>query len=187
MLQNLKDNLVQAQARMKFYADQNRTNRSLNEGDLVYLKLQPYRQASMAMRKNLKLCAKYYGPYTVLKKVGLVAYQLDLPHGSQIHPVFHISQLKRRVGPAIVPNQQPLVCDSDGRVLVQPLAILKRRMVKFNNAATVKVLVQWTNLSEEEATWEDWGYIKVFGILDREVEKLFDVITTNGKEGNNLV
>lgn len=112
------------------------------------------------MRNNLKLCAKYHGPYTLLKRVGTVAYQLDLPPGSQIHPIFHISLLKRQVGPMIVPSYQPSICDGDRRVLVQPLAILKRRMVKFNNASTVKVLVQWTNLSVDEATWEDWRYIK---------------------------
>lgn len=54
-----------------------------------------------------------------------------------------------------MPSQQLLVCDGDGRILVHPLAILKRRMVKFNNVEIVKVLVQWTNLSADEATWED--------------------------------
>lgn len=109
-------------------------------------------------RMNLNLCGKYYGPYTVLKRVGTVAYQLDLPLRSQIYPVFHISLLKRCVGPTIVPSHQPPISDGDGRVLMQPLAILKCRMVKFNNAVVVKVLVQWTNLSVNEATWEDWVY-----------------------------
>lgn len=59
-----------------------------------------------------------------------------------------------------MPSHQPPIRDNDGRVLVQPLVILKRRMVKFNNAATMKVLVQWTNLSIDKATLEDWWYIK---------------------------
>lgn len=42
ILQQLKENLQVAQARMKFFADKNRTERVLNEGDMVYLKLQPY-------------------------------------------------------------------------------------------------------------------------------------------------
>ncbi|XP_075083029.1 uncharacterized protein LOC142166955 [Nicotiana tabacum] len=130
MLQNLKENLQVAQTRMKFFVDRNRTDRNLEVGDWVYLKLQPYRQTSIAVRRNLKLSAKYYGTYKVLQKIGSVAYRLELPQGSQIHPVFHVSQHKKKVGPHINPQQQSLVCDGEGRVLVQPVAILQRRMVK---------------------------------------------------------
>ncbi|XP_059310551.1 uncharacterized protein LOC132061887 [Lycium ferocissimum] len=91
LLQQLKDNLHTAQARIKFLADKNRTDRVLQAGDWVYLKLQPYRQAYVAIRKNLKLSAKFYGLFQILEKIRSVAYHLDLPDGSQIHPVFHVS------------------------------------------------------------------------------------------------
>nr|XP_016442062.1 PREDICTED: uncharacterized protein LOC107767544 [Nicotiana tabacum] len=99
ILQHLKENLTQAQARMKFYADRARTDRQFEEGDYVYLKLQPYRVI-------LPQC------------IGAVAYRIDLPPGSQIHPVFHISQLKRRIGPTIIPQMQPPSYDVDGRVRI---------------------------------------------------------------------
>lgn len=63
-------------------------------GDLVFLKLQPYVQSSLAPHSNMNLVFKYFGPYKVLARVGLVAYKLDLPTTSSIHPVFHVSQLK---------------------------------------------------------------------------------------------
>ena len=37
-------------------------------GDLVYLKLQPYRQSSIEVRSNAKLAAKYYEPFKIIKK-----------------------------------------------------------------------------------------------------------------------
>ncbi|XP_070029566.1 uncharacterized protein [Nicotiana sylvestris] len=135
---------------MKFYADRNRSDRVLEVGDLVYLKLQPYRQSSVAVRRNLKLSSKYYGPYKVLQKIGSVAYYLEFPLRSQIHPIFHVSKLKKSVGPFIVPQQQPSSCNDNGRVLVQPVAILDRRIVKANNAAQVNILVQWANLGPDE-------------------------------------
>ncbi|KAL6492742.1 hypothetical protein OROGR_033119 [Orobanche gracilis] len=59
--QQFKQNLVQAQSHMKFYADCKRQDRVSQVGDRVYLKLQPYKQNSMSLRKNLKLSARYYG------------------------------------------------------------------------------------------------------------------------------
>lgn len=88
----LKDNLLKAQERMKFYADKKRTDREFEEGDEVYLKLQPYRQMSVNLRKNHKLAARYYGPYKVIKRIGKVAYKISLPNSSKVHDVFHVLQ-----------------------------------------------------------------------------------------------
>ncbi|KAL2243822.1 UNVERIFIED_CONTAM: hypothetical protein Sindi_0500200 [Sesamum indicum] len=51
VLQLLKDNLHQAQQRMKFYADRKRTEREFEVGDEVFLKLRPYRQTLLTLRK----------------------------------------------------------------------------------------------------------------------------------------
>lgn len=61
----LKDNLTNAQQRMKFQADKHRTEREFIPGDWVYLRLQPYRQASISMRRDFKLAPRFYGPFQI--------------------------------------------------------------------------------------------------------------------------
>jgi hypothetical protein len=85
----IQQQLARAQQRMKVQADKNRTERSFAVGDLVYLKLQPYIQSSLAPRSNQKLAYRFFGPF--LAKVGKVAYKLLLPDHSKIHLVFHVS------------------------------------------------------------------------------------------------
>jgi hypothetical protein len=62
---------------MKHQADKGRSERSFEIGDMVYLKLQPHIQSSVAPRSNHKLSFKFFGPFKVLQKVGSVAYKLD--------------------------------------------------------------------------------------------------------------
>ncbi|KAL0287509.1 UNVERIFIED_CONTAM: hypothetical protein Scaly_2762100 [Sesamum calycinum] len=97
VLQLLKENLHQAHHRLITYADEKRLEREFEVGGKVFLKLQPYRQTSVALRKQLKLSAKYFRPLSVIEKVGKVSYKLELPLGSKIQLVFHVSLLKKKV------------------------------------------------------------------------------------------
>jgi len=101
LTQVIQMQLQRAQHRMKQQADKNRSEREFNMGDMVYLKLQPYVQASVAPRSNQKLSFRFYGPFPVLAGVGKVAYKLALPPACRIHPVIHVSQLKLHVPPSV--------------------------------------------------------------------------------------
>lgn len=141
VLKTLKENLVRARNRMKQLADKNRTDREFQVNDWVYIKLQPYRQTSVNKSINQKLFAKYFGPYQVIEKVGRVAYQVQLPAEAKIHNVFHISQLKKKIGEQSVTATWPECLTGKGEDVRAPVAILERQLVKRGNGARVKLLV----------------------------------------------
>lgn len=68
-------------------------------GEWVYLKLRSYRQITVAMRRAKKIAPRFFEPYMIEAQVKKVAYQLALPPHSQVHLVFHVSQLKKAVEP----------------------------------------------------------------------------------------
>ncbi len=145
---------------MKQYADRRRVDKEYQVGEKVYLKLQPYRQSSVAVRWSLKLSSKYFGPYEILQRVGPVAYRLQLSEDARIHPVFHVSQLKKGVpGPGQHAEDKPQVGE-EGQLLTQPEQILQRRLSKRGNQAITQVLVKYSNLGPERATWEDYVEMK---------------------------
>lgn len=89
---------MKAQDRMRAQANKHRRAVEYQVGDMVYLKNQPYKTKSLVKRVNQKFSPRYYGPYEVEKKIGLLAYQLKLPLDSKIRPVFHAALLKKFVG-----------------------------------------------------------------------------------------
>ncbi|KAK9684756.1 hypothetical protein RND81_10G229800 [Saponaria officinalis] len=148
-LQLIRMNLARAQNRMKQQANKRRSDREFKVGDYVYLKLQPYRQQSVMYRGNQKLAKKYYGPYKILRRIGAVAYKLELPPGSKIHHTFHVSMLKLHHGP--IPDTLPPV-DIEGAREAEPELVLARKTVKRGRISVTKVLVKWKDSLLEDVT-----------------------------------
>lgn len=139
LLQELRENLVTAQARMQASANKHRRAVEFEVGDWVYLKLRPYRQTTVAMRKAEKLAPRFFGPYLIEKRVGKVAYKLALPAHSQIHSVFHVSQLKQAVEPQTRVQELPLILSSSFEWNTEPEEVLSIRRSEVSKQADVLI------------------------------------------------
>ncbi|XP_059071493.1 uncharacterized protein LOC131062988 [Cryptomeria japonica] len=116
IMKTLKENLQQAQNQQKIYADRKRTERSFEAGDLVFLRLQPYKQSSLKKNGAEKLKPRFYGPFKVIRRIGEVAYEIELPKDSKIHNVFHVSRLKKVLGQHLVPCSELPPLDDEGKL-----------------------------------------------------------------------
>ena len=83
-----------------------------------------------------------------------MTYKLRLPEGVRIHPVFHVSLLKKYVGtePGVT-TDLPTVTE-EGAVVLEPERIINTRWVKQSGKFIEESLLQWRRLPLEEATWE---------------------------------
>ncbi|GJT31375.1 reverse transcriptase [Tanacetum coccineum] len=111
---------------MKSQADKHRSKRKFTVNDWVYLKLQPYRQVTIRKGKQHKISTKFHGPF----------------------------QLKKCLF-SIITMGTFSECDAQGLIVVEPVKLLDRKMVKQQNRIGVFGLIQWSNETKEDATWED--------------------------------
>ncbi|GAV82605.1 Chromo domain-containing protein, partial [Cephalotus follicularis] len=109
-------------------------------------------------QKNLKLSPRYYEPFQIIEKIGMVAHKLQLPSESKIHPVSHVSCLKKKIGsndPGL--EELPIISNDKDAIVIQPQAILDRRIRKKQ----AEVLVHWKGLTPADATWENQEDLKL--------------------------
>ena len=95
-MKHVQGNLKTAQDRKKSHADLKITPKEFQVGEHVFVKVKP-RKRSFTLGSCAKLAPRYYRPFKILEKVGLVAYQLALLANIKIHNVFHLSILKKYI------------------------------------------------------------------------------------------
>ncbi|KAF2298113.1 hypothetical protein GH714_015074 [Hevea brasiliensis] len=88
-----------------------------------------------------KLATRYFGPFTINKKVVSVAYKLQLPEHARIHPVFHVSQLKRVIGQHQVVLALPKELEVDEE-LIEPEDVLQHRISTINGNSISQLLTK---------------------------------------------
>ncbi|GJV06687.1 putative reverse transcriptase domain, ribonuclease H-like domain, aspartic peptidase domain protein [Tanacetum coccineum] len=91
----IKNRLLAARSRQKSYANVRRKPLEFNVGDMVMLKVSPWKGV-IRFGKRGKLSPRYVGPFKIIDRIGPVAYKLELPNELRgIHNTFHISNLKK--------------------------------------------------------------------------------------------
>jgi hypothetical protein len=150
----VRENMKIAQRRQKSYADRKRKDVSIDVGEHVYLKVSPLRGTKRFHVKG-KLFPRYVGPYSIVKRIGKVAYKLGLPSElTGVHLVFQMSQLRKCV---VVEKRVPaLALDIQETLeyLEYPVWTLDWAEKSTRSTTTRFCKVHWSNHSEREATWE---------------------------------
>jgi hypothetical protein len=154
-LRSAQSNISSAQQRMKSYADRKRRDHPFKVGDRVLLAA---RQNQLPPGLSSKLSAKYYGPFPILSAVGAVAFKLELPETVNIHPVFHVSQLKPFLEsnhPTEPTQPPPVYADRRGGVFEVETILGKRRVRN-----SWHYLVKWTGYDDFDNTWEPLANVR---------------------------
>ncbi|KAH0658081.1 hypothetical protein KY289_026829 [Solanum tuberosum] len=132
--------------------------------DIVHQAMEKVSPMKGVMRfgKKGKLSPRYIGPYRIAKRIGKVAYELELPQElAAVHPVFHVSMLKMCMGDPsfIIPTEDIRIKDSLSYEEIH-VQILDRQVRKLRTKEVASIKVLWRNQFVEEAIWKAEGDMK---------------------------
>jgi hypothetical protein len=156
----IQENLKAMKSCQENYANKRRQPLAFEVGDHVYLRVSPMKGMKRFGVKG-KLVPHYIRLFSILKKCGTVSYKLNLsPSLARVHDIFHVSQLKKCLKAPVdivLPEVTPLEADLSYpkhpiKVLDQKDRVTRRKTIKFFK-------IQWSNHSEEEATWESKDFL----------------------------
>ncbi|KAI3697692.1 hypothetical protein L6452_30788 [Arctium lappa] len=153
-VKSIRERLKAAQDRQKSYADNKRRSVEFQVGERVMLKVSPWK-GLIRFGKRGKLSLRFLGPFTILERIGLQAYKLDLPPEMDgIHPTFHICYLRRCLAEeeSVIPLSEIRV--DNNRCVEEPETILERKTRKLRHKEVVMVKVQWKHHRGANVTWE---------------------------------
>ncbi|WVZ97928.1 hypothetical protein U9M48_043428 [Paspalum notatum var. saurae] len=160
-VKSIHKNLKRAKSRQENYFDKRRRPLVFEKGDHVYLRVSPMKVVHWFGVKG-KLAPRYVGPFQVIERCGPVAYRLELPpHLAAVHDVFHVLQLKKclRVPEEAIDTSQIQV-EPDLTYKERPIEIIDQKQRSTRRKTINFYKVQWSNHSEEEATWEQEEYLQ---------------------------
>jgi hypothetical protein len=160
IVHRIQENLKAAKSRQETYANKSHRRLEFEDGNHVYLKVSPMKGVKRFGVKG-KLAPRYIRLFPILKKCGTVAYKLDLPPSlAGVHDIFHVSQLKNCLkAPVDIVLSKVTPLEADLSYLEHPIKVLDQKD-RVTRRKTIKFFkIQWSNHSEEEATWESENFL----------------------------
>ncbi|GJX28772.1 putative reverse transcriptase domain-containing protein [Tanacetum coccineum] len=151
----IKKRIQAAHDRQKSLADRNRKPMEFQVGDMVMLKVSPWKGV-IRFGKRGKLNPRYIGPFKVLAKVGTVAYRLELPDQlSRVHSTFHVSNLKKcYADEPLAISLDEIQIDDKLNFIEEPVEIMDREVKQLKQSRIPIVKVRWNSRRGPEFTWE---------------------------------
>ncbi|GJS08703.1 putative reverse transcriptase domain-containing protein [Tanacetum coccineum] len=149
----IKHRLLTARSRQKSYADVRRKLMEFSVGDMVMLKVSPWKGV-IRFRKRGKLSPRYVGPFKIFDRVGLVAYKLELPREIQrIYNTFHVLNLKKCLADEnlIIPLEE-IQLDDKLHFIEEPVKIMDHEVKQLKKSCIPIFKVR--SRGGPEFTWE---------------------------------
>jgi hypothetical protein len=160
IVRRVQENLKAAKSCQETYANKRRRPLEFEVGNHVYLRVSPMKGVKRFGVKG-KLAPRYIEPFPILEKCGTVAYKINLPPSlARVHNIFHVSQLKKCLKAPVnvmLPEVTPLEVvlsypEHPVKIMDQKDRVMRCKTIKFFK-------IQWSNHSEEEATWESEDFL----------------------------
>ncbi|GKA11430.1 putative reverse transcriptase domain-containing protein [Tanacetum coccineum] len=139
-----------ARDRQGSYANVRRKPLEFQVGDRVMLKVSP-QKGVIRFRKRGKLNPRYIGPFKILKRVGQVAYTLELPEElSNVHSTFYVSNLKKCLSdePLVIPMKE-LRLDDKLNFVEEPVEIIGQEVKQLRQSCIPIVKVRWNSKRDQ--------------------------------------
>ncbi|KAI3797676.1 hypothetical protein L1987_32938 [Smallanthus sonchifolius] len=158
----IRDNIRVARSRQKSYADKRRKPLEFQVGDLVLLKVSPWKGVIHFGKKG-KLAPRYVGPFKILERFGKVAYKLELPPSlGSVHPTFHVSNLKKCLADENlhIPFDDVRI-DETMHFVEKPVEIMDREIKQLKRSRIPIVKIRWESKRGPEFTWEREDQMKL--------------------------
>ena len=151
-LKEARECLERARSRQSKHADRHRRDVVFKKGDDVLLST---KYITLKHPGTRKLLPRWIGPFTILDRIGTLAYRLKLPESMcRIHPVFHVSKLKPYKASGRV-QPPPVPIEIEGELEYEVERILDKRITKRSRRHdSVEYLIKWLGYGHEHNSWE---------------------------------
>ncbi|GKC75777.1 putative reverse transcriptase domain-containing protein [Tanacetum coccineum] len=167
----IKNHLLTARSRQKSYADVRRKPMEFDVGDMVMLKVSPWKGV-IRFGKRGKLSPRYVGPFKIIERIGPVAYRLELPEKLRgIHNTFRVSNLKKclAVENLVIPLVE-IQLDDKLHFIEEPVEIMDREVKQLKQSRIPIVKVRWNSrrvITALEFDIEKRGIANMALLIDR--------------------